>query len=363
MRLLTSRRRAAVRLAAHDPSAHGAQRRTGRALAAALCLALGIPAIGAVAASTAAGGALAPPPSLPSLAAPAAPAAPSAPLLPSLSALPPALRLWRPHLPAWAERWLFNPRERTAAAIAAVKRGDAKTAVATADSALRLAPETPLARYNAGTARLAAGDRSLAADAEPLLEGAVKTAGRDLAVAASYNLGNARFGAGDFAGAVEAYKQTLRAAPANGDAKFNLELALRAQRRQRQSPQRGIGPRGGGNRPRQGERQQTAGQGGSGAAGASPQPGQPPAQLGPSPQQSPRQGDSGQAQAQAAQGLRGQPSPLLGRQPLVGYRDQPEMTASEAAAVLESVENLERQQRRLAAARQARQRAANGEDW
>ena len=39
------------------------------------------------------------------------------------------------------------------------------------------------------------------------------------------------------------------------------------------------------------------------------------------------------------------------------------MSASEAAAVLEAVQNLERQQRRQAAARLARQRAANGEDW
>jgi Ca-activated chloride channel family protein len=300
-------------------------------------------------------------------AAPANPAAaaalPSSSFLQSLPSLPSALRLWRPHLPAWAERWLYNPRERTAAAIAAVKRGDAKAAVSPADSALRLAPDSPLALYNAGGARLAAGDRSLAAGAVPLLEGAVKKAGRDLAVDASYNLGNARLAAGDFAGAVEAYKQTLRATPAHPDAKFNLELALREQQRQQQSSQRAFGPRGGGNRPRQGERQQTAGQGGSGAAGANQQPGRPPEQSGPAPRQAERQGASGQAQARAAQGLRGQPSPLTGRQPLAGYRDQPEMTAAEAAAVLESVENLERQQRRQAAARQTRQRAANGEDW
>jgi Ca-activated chloride channel family protein len=289
----------------------------------------------------------------------AAVALPSLPSLPSLQSLPAALSsLWRPHLPAWAERWLYNPRERTAAAIAAAKRGDAKAAVPPADSARRLAPGIPLASYNAGTAHLAAGDR---AGAAPLLEQAVKGAGPDLAVAASYNLGNARLAAGDFAGAVEAYKQALRASPGNGDAKWNLELALSEERRQRQSSRRGVGPRSGGARQRQGERQQTAGLGGSGDAGANPQPGRRPEQRAPSPQQGQRQGQSGQAQTAA--GLRGQPSPLQGRQPLAGYQDQPEMSASEAAAVLESVENLERQQRRLAAARQARQRAANGEDW
>jgi len=331
----------------------------------------------------------------------------------SVRALSSALSLLRPHLPAWVERWLYNPRERTAAAISGVEHGDRRAAVAAADSALRLAPAEPLASYNAGTARLTqeggkstagagvaggtggagsmggaggrgaggtggagagaatggglpgllarGADRLQAQAAEPLLEQAVKAAGPELAPAASYNLGNARFTAGDFAGAVEAYKQALRVRPGNADAKFNLELAWREQQRQRQDSQRGIGPRGGGGRPREGERRETAGQGGSGAAGASPQPGKPREQSASSPLQGQGQGRDGQAQTAA--GWRGQPSPLSGRQPLPGYQDQPEMNAGEAAAVLEAVQNLERQQRRRAAERLARQRAANGEDW
>ncbi|MBV8201878.1 MAG: tetratricopeptide repeat protein [Acidobacteria bacterium] len=337
----------------------------------------------------------------------AAPAVPTLPPLPGpaqriaaaqrdLGAMSKALSLLHPHLPAWLLRALYNPRERTAAAIAGLARGDGKAAMAAADTAGRLAPGDPLTAYNAGSARLAAGgadggaggaggaggtggaagsgnaggagktagpsiDRRLAREAEPLLEQAVQGAGPDLAVPASYNLGNARLAAGDFAGAVEAYKQALRAAPGNADAKYNLELAWREQQRQKQSARRALGPRGGGGRPREGQSRQTAGQGGSGAAGASPQPGQQAEQRGPSPQQGRSQGRDGQAQT--ALGLRGQPSPLYGRQPLAGYQDQPEMSASEAAAVLEAVQNLERQQRRLAAARQARQRANNGEDW
>jgi len=325
----------------------------------------------------------------------AAPArsAPSAPSGPALVSQPARLlSLLHPHLPAWVERWLYNPRERTAAAIAEAKRGNGKAAMAAADTALRIAPTEPLASYNAGSARLTqAGDsgaggaggasgtggpavgsqpsrllsrllaQQQARAAEPLLEQAVKAAGPDLAVPASYNLGNARFAAGDFAGAVEAYRQTLRAAPGNGDAKFNLELAWRELQRQRQSSRQAVGPRGGGGRPREGERRETAGQGGSGAAGANPQPGQPREQSASSPQQGQRQGRSGQAQIAA--GWRGQPQPLSGRQPLPGYQDQPEMSASEASAVLEAVQNLERQQRRKAAERLARQRAANGEDW
>jgi tetratricopeptide (TPR) repeat protein len=346
----------------------GARRPRRRALPLLLA-----PAGGAIAVLCWTSGALALPalPSLPSLPTPAQRIASAQREMRALST---AMSLLGPHLPAWLERWLYNPRERTAAAIASVERGDGKAAVAAADTAQRLAPGDPLTSYNAGSARLTAGnaggagkagssgaDRQLAREAEPLLEQAVKAAGPDLAVAASYNLGNARLAAGDFAGAVEAYKQTLRAAPGHASAKYNLELAWREQQRQQQDSRRALGPRGGGGRPREGERQQTAGQGGSGAAGANPRPSQQAEQRGPSVQQGQSQGRNGQAQA--AEGTRGQPSPLLGRQPLSGYQDQPEMSAAEAAAVLEAVQNLERQQRRQAAARQARQHAANGEDW
>jgi len=380
--------------------------RTGIGMTAAVALTVALCWAGSAWARVAEPPAAAPPPSsAPSTSAsPSSTPAPPAPAVPGPFAGPPlpsaarsaralssALSVLRPHLPAWLERWLYNPRERTAAAISDVERGDRRAAVAAADSALRLAPAEPLASYNAGSARLAqaggtgagaagapgspgapaagrlpaiiaAGvDRLQARAAEPLLEQAVKTAGPDLAAAASYNLGNARFTAGDFAGAVEAYKQTLRVAPRNADAKFNLELAWREQQRQRQASQRGVGPRGGGGRPREGQRRETAGQGGSGAAGANPQPGQPREQSASSPP--PGQGQGRGGQAQTAAGWRGQPSPLSGRQPLPGYQDQPEMNASEASAVLEAVQNLERQQRRRAAERLARQRAANGEDW
>ncbi len=266
--------------------------------------------------------------------------------------------LWHPHLPAWAERWLYNPGERTREAIAATRSGDAKGAIAPADTALRLAADSPLARYNAGTAHLAGDDGR---GAVPLLDQAAKAAGPGLTAAASYNLGNARLAAGDYAAAVEAYKQTLRVAPADAAAKFNLELALRRQQQQRQSPLRAGGPRGGGGRPRQGDQQDTAGQGPSGNAGANPQAARS-AQSGPSQQQGQRPGQNGDQQG-ATRGPQGLPQQQPGQQALAGYRDQPEMSASEAAAVLESVQNMERQQRRQTAARLVRQTAANGKDW
>jgi tetratricopeptide (TPR) repeat protein len=282
------------------------------------------------------------------------------PSLPSLRTLRALGWLADPHLPAWAERWLHNPRERTAAAIDAVRRGDAAAAVGPADAALRLLPDSPLASYNAGSARLATGDKKLAEAAAPLLAAGAKGAARDLQVAADYNLGNAHLTAGQFAGAIEAYKQALRLAPGSAAAKYNLELALTAEQQQRQNPPRAIGPRGGGGTPRPGDQRQTAGQGGPGQSGANPQPGKP-GEQGASSAQGPRPGDHGAAPGQP--GPRGQASPRTGQQPLAGYQDQPEMSANQAAAVLEAVENLERQQRREAAAKEARRRAARGEDW
>jgi hypothetical protein len=263
-------------------------------------------------------------------------------------ALPLPVSWLHPHLPAWVERWLYNPRERTQAAIDASRRGDAAAAADRADTALRLAGGDPRVRYNAGTARLGAG-RS---DAAPPLEQAAKDAPPELAADASYNLGNARLAAGDAAGAVEAYKQALRRAPGAFDAKHNLELALQRRERDRL---RARSPREGPKGDRRGGRDSSAGTGSDDPADRRRQPG--PSDAGPSPQQ-------GQEQSQGQRRNRpAQPSNQAQGQPLPGYRDQPDMSAREAASVIQAIENLERQQRREAAARLARLRAAKGKDW
>jgi Ca-activated chloride channel family protein len=307
----------------------------------------------------------------------------SAVLLAGWAALPFSLpaswpRALRPHLPVWAERWLYNPGERTAAAIEAYRKGDGAGAAAAADSALRLAPSAPearvnpntephqnsasapqarrssdtapLAHFNSGTAHLAAGDKRKAVEH---LQEAAKEAGPELSAAAHYNLGNARLAAGDNGAAVEAYKQALRAEPANADAKFNLELALRGQQQDRlraRSPREGSkGDRSGGPQP------SARGAGRDDRADTQPRRGD-----ASDPGRSPR---AGQGQAPGPpQGPPGHASRQPG-QPLPGYQDQPEMSAREAAAVLAAVDNLERQQRRNVAARLARQRATRGEDW
>jgi tetratricopeptide (TPR) repeat protein len=252
--------------------------------------------------------------------------------LPSLSSLP-----WAPHLPVWVERWLYNPRERTARAIESLEQGKPKEAVGPADTALRLVPGDPLARYDDGTAHLWSGDRR---GAVPLLEKAAKEAGRALAPVAWYNLGNARLAAGDAAAAVEAYKEALRRAPHDLDTKHNLELALHQRDQERMRLKS----------PREGSRGDREGQKGSADRGGANDPAD-----GQNRSQASDPGQSGPKNQDDPQSSNGRPLPR--------FRDQPEMSAQEAASLLQSVENLERQQRRQQAAQRSRQQAAKGKDW
>jgi len=266
------------------------------------------------------------------------------------------------HLPTAVERWLWNPRERTNLAIADAKRGDKesrKRAVGEADTALRLAPDDPVVQYDAGTVHLTAGDQR---EAAKILAKAAKTAnaanaanaagsagaGRPgLAGAASYNLGNAHLANKNFDGAIAAYQQALRAEPANPAAKWNLELAERQRTdQQMKGPSGAKGGQGGGENASKspGNDQQSQQKNGSSSA------------------------DPGKSQQQAGgnsdrTGAQGQPQPRPGDQPLPQFRNQPDMSAAEAAALLESVENLERQQRRAQAAQRAQRRAVKGRDW
>jgi tetratricopeptide (TPR) repeat protein len=253
--------------------------------------------------------------------------------LPSLPEFP-----WKPHLPVWAERVLYNPRERTERAIEAYVKGEPEEALDRAETALRLAPDDPRVQYNAGTGHLANGHER---QAIKLLEKAAKEAPADLSPTAHYNLGNARLAAGDASGAVQAYQQTLRAQPGNLDAKHNLEIALREEQKQRKGLQ---GQRAGdrGNRKPNPDPSNSRGKG----------------QPDKNQQQPQQQGQQPQPGQQSRAGQGGQRDERLPQ-----FQNQPEMSGREAASVLAAVENLERQQRRDQAAKRARQRAAKGKDW
>jgi Ca-activated chloride channel family protein len=251
-------------------------------------------------------------------------------------------------LPDWAERWLWNPRERTGRAIESWEAGEHEDAAGYAGTALRLAPDDPRTQYNAGTTEL--GARRLRQSID-LLEKAARDAPPELAPAAHYNLGNARLAAGDAAGAVEAYKQALRLAPDDANAKHNLEVALR-EREQEQSRMKS--PREGsrGDRP---DRQDPSDSPGSGDPNQQPD------------QRRSDANDPGQDRQQGPQGPPQKPGerpqqPGEG-QALPRFRNQPDMTAQEAAALLQAVDNLERQQRRKQAAERAQARGTQGKDW
>lgn len=265
------------------------------------------------------------------------------------AALPSLSSLWTPHLPAWAERWLWNPRERTTQAIAAWNAGDAKAVAEATGTALRLAPDDPRTRYNAGTAELINHRLRQSID---LLQKAARDAPPGLAPAAYYNLGNARLAAHDAAGAVEAYKQGLRLAPAAKVIKHNLELALREREKEQmrmKSPREGSR----GDRP---DKQSSSNSPGSGD---------------PNQQQDQRRSDANDPGRDRQQGQPGPPQQAGPRpaqpgnqgQPLPQFRNQPDMSAREAAALLQAVENLERQQRRKQAAERAQRRGAQEKDW
>ncbi len=126
-----------------------------------------------------------------------------------------------------ADRLGWNARERTATGIGRLAAQQAEGAAAALDTALALRPEDPLAAYNAGSGRLAAGRPDAIEPLARAAEAAAVAGDHGLAADAAYNLGNALYAAGDARGAIDAYRRALRSASDRADAKHNLELALR----------------------------------------------------------------------------------------------------------------------------------------
>lgn len=239
--------------------------------------------------------------------------------------------------PGLADRLAFNARERTALGLAELEAQKSAEAVGAFDAALRLAPEDPLVRYNAGSGHLAAG----APDAAALLEQATEAAPPELAPAAWYNLGNARLAERNAQGAVDAYRETLLRQPDHAAAKHNLELALRELEKQRQEQRKQQEQQK--QEEREQQQQQQQGQG----------------EKRPEKQEQQQEQQQQQQQQQGQEGEKGEQR----QRPLPRFQDQKDMTAEQAAAILQAVENLERQQRREQALEQARAKADVEKDW
>lgn len=91
-------------------------------------------------------------------------------------------------------------------------------------------------RYDRGCAAYQKGDYPAAVAA---FSSAIVRAGDDtMKFKATYNLGNAVFQQGDFAAAADLFRSALRLDPANGDARYNLELSLRKLEQQKKDQEK-----------------------------------------------------------------------------------------------------------------------------
>ncbi|NWG16632.1 MAG: VWA domain-containing protein [Chloroflexi bacterium] len=117
-----------------------------------------------------------------------------------------------------------NPSERIGAGGDLYRRGDYLGAVEAFQLAQAVAPDQPEAYYNAASALARSGQLRRAVAA---LEQAIRFADAELAAKAYYNLGNVYFEMSRFPEAIGAYQDALRLNPADEEARYNLELALR----------------------------------------------------------------------------------------------------------------------------------------
>lgn len=106
------------------------------------------------------------------------------------------------------------------------KDGHYEKALKTYEAALIDTPYSPILKYNAGAAAYQAGDFTKAGR---YFQEAESNAPPTLQAAARYNRGNSLYKEGRLDDAIEAYKEALRANPADEDARYNLSVALRAK--------------------------------------------------------------------------------------------------------------------------------------
>ena len=113
-------------------------------------------------------------------------------------------------------------------------KGEHQPALSEYQKAQTVVPEAPQLHYDIGNVFYRQQDWAGAAQQ---YEQALGAADPDLSSRAAYNLGNALFNDKKYDEAVKAYTRSLKSAPKDGDAKHNLEMALRALEQQKQQQQ------------------------------------------------------------------------------------------------------------------------------
>lgn len=114
------------------------------------------------------------------------------------------------------------------------QRGNHPAALQSFEKAAQARPNDPAARFNVGTGLFKNGRYD---EAGALFKALGQDSRAPLSAAARFNLGNTLLQRQDYAGAVQAYREALRAEPGAADVRRNLELALRALQEQQQQQQ------------------------------------------------------------------------------------------------------------------------------
>jgi len=130
---------------------------------------------------------------------------------------------------------LLRPRRATAQGRGEYARGSHPQALEAFERAATARPQDPAVRFNVADGLYKNGRYD---EAATLFKALGADAAQPLAGAARYNLGNSLFQKQDYRGAIQAFREALRALPGDADARRNLELALRKLKEQEEQKKR-----------------------------------------------------------------------------------------------------------------------------
>jgi len=130
---------------------------------------------------------------------------------------------------------LLRPRRATEQGRADYARGSHPQALEAFERAATTRPQDPSVRFNVADGLYKNGRYD---EAATLFKALGADAASPLAGSARYNLGNSLFQKQDYRGAVQAYREALRALPGDADTRRNLELSLRKLKEQEEQQKR-----------------------------------------------------------------------------------------------------------------------------
>jgi Ca-activated chloride channel family protein len=130
---------------------------------------------------------------------------------------------------------LLRPRRATEQGRGEYARGSHPQALEAFERAAKARPQDPAVRFNVAAGLYKNGRYD---EAATLFKSLGSDAASPLAGAARYNLGNSLYQKQDYKGAIQAYRDALRALPGDADLRRNLELALRKLQEQEEQKKR-----------------------------------------------------------------------------------------------------------------------------